>query len=186
MWFLYSAKKGTPNAFWLVSIQIKVGFLFYCVHYVCMISCVLFICSNNDKCCSLQRFYMVKPCPKEMKCDVEVSSNLTYLFLIIEFTEYMRIYMTYFLWDPAMSRGWCKEQINASRIIILRGYKQYSLCSALLWPCKKSDHLSQWDLLFICKRTHHTWGHSHSYISHVAMFKTQVVGSTEWWDVTCP
>ena len=35
---------------------------------------------NNDNCCSLQRFYMVKPCPKEMKCDVEVSTELTYLF----------------------------------------------------------------------------------------------------------
>jgi hypothetical protein len=39
---------------------------------------VLYICANNDKFWSLQRFYMVKPCPKEMKCDVEVSSNLTY------------------------------------------------------------------------------------------------------------
>jgi len=43
-------------------------------------SFVLTICTNNDKCCSLQRLYMVKPCPKEMKCDVEVSTELTYLF----------------------------------------------------------------------------------------------------------
>jgi len=35
---------------------------------------VLNVCANNDKFWSLQRFYMVKPCPKEMKCDVELSS----------------------------------------------------------------------------------------------------------------
>jgi hypothetical protein len=41
------------------------------------ISYVFYVCANNDTFWSLQRFYMVKPCPKEMKCDVEVSSNLT-------------------------------------------------------------------------------------------------------------
>lgn len=29
----------------------------------------------------MQRFYSIKPCPKEMKCDVEVSSVSTFFFL---------------------------------------------------------------------------------------------------------
>ena len=54
--------------------------LCYCVLSRFTMSYVLTMCTNNDKCYSLQRFYMVKPCPKEMKCDVEVSTELTYVF----------------------------------------------------------------------------------------------------------
>jgi hypothetical protein len=48
-----------------------------CNYSVFPMSYVLCIFPDNDKLCSLQRFYMVKPCPKDMKCDVEVSVNLT-------------------------------------------------------------------------------------------------------------
>jgi hypothetical protein len=38
-----------------------------------------YIYVSNYEYVVLQRFYMVKPCPKEMKCDVEVTSNFTHL-----------------------------------------------------------------------------------------------------------
>lgn len=48
-------------------------------HFKCAICKILLFFDKSSDGCSLQRFYMVKPCPKELKCDVEV--GLLILFM---------------------------------------------------------------------------------------------------------
>lgn len=47
--------------------------------------------------CSLQRFYMVKPCPKELKCDVEVG----FLILFMNSVNNVYIFVISFLFSSA-------------------------------------------------------------------------------------